>query len=223
VSGSGGSLQEFKLELCSNVVLEKPYLVNNELFPLPPGVGRRIKTEFLLSEDNDNDPDELTYTIVHYPKNGSLYYENSLLDVGSQFNQLDIDNNHIRYVHDGSATVQDSFSFTVIDDAGGWIDITQFQIELDESVVLSTENIQVNRPSIYPNPANDNLNIVFQDPIKGKVRMQIFDINGSLAKSITQNSIESTSIDISTLESGMYILRIETADGSISEKLTILK
>lgn len=222
VSGSGGSVQKFQFELCSNIVLEKPFLVNNEIFPLPPGVGRRIKTEFLLSEDNDNDPDELAYTVVHYPKNGSLYYENSLLEVGSQFYQEDLDNDHIRYIHDGSATVQDSFSFTVVDDAGGWIDITQFQIVLDENVVLGTQDEYLNtRPSIYPNPVSQELQVVFQDQVKGEVQFSIYSLDGK--KVLSQKAMDPLheSINVHSLLEGLYILKLETVHGSFSEKITV--
>lgn len=219
VSGSGGSLQEYKLELCSNVVLEKPFLVNNEIFPLPPGVGRRIKTSFLLSEDNDNDPDELTYTIVHYPKHGSVYYENTLLDVGSQFTQEDIDNDHIRYVHDGSVSEQDSFSFTVIDDAGGWIDVTYFLIELDESIVLGTDNEDVQKLRIFPNPANDRIQVQFEHPVADEVIYSIFDIDGRLVNYEPRPDQTDHILWIDNLDPGMYILEVKTAESSICKKI----
>lgn len=219
VSGSGGSLQEYKLELCSNVVLEKPYLVNNELFPLPPGVGRRINPTFLLSEDNDNDADELLYTIVHYPKHGSVYFENTILNVGSQFSQEDIDNNHIRYVHDGSATAIDSFSFTVVDDAGGWIDITYFHIELDESIVLSAEDENLNAIQIFPNPTNDQIQIQFDESIGGQILYSIYNLEGKLMYRQTIPGQSTHTISMDSFDAGMYILQIHSEKEFINKKI----
>ncbi len=72
--GVGGGLEEWSIELCSNASANPPYLVTNELMPTPPGGGRQITNEFLLSEDDDNGPEDLVYTIVTAPQNGTLFF-----------------------------------------------------------------------------------------------------------------------------------------------------
>ncbi len=84
---------------------------------------------------------------------------------------------------------------------------------------LSSENIL-----IYPNPADNNLNIEFQLNKTGNIGFTVFDINGRkmLSKSQAfQKGNISTSIDIKNLAPGNYILEVSSSDFKWSKKLII--
>jgi len=79
--------------------------------------------------------------------------------------------------------------------------------------VLNVDNKESFKFKIYPNPVQDFLNIesFSNDNLKS---FEIYGINGSLIK---QNIIQSnSSIDVSFLSSGVYILSITTEEGNVN-------
>ena len=68
---------------------------------------------------NEGDPDDsgigLTYTLTGTSVNGTLKLSGADLALNDTFTQADIDLNRITYVHDGSASVSDSFDFSLAD------------------------------------------------------------------------------------------------------------
>lgn len=81
------------------------------------GGSRIINSAMLSSSDPDNSSHNLIYTITDLPDYGVL--ENLAtgyaLGLGETFRQSDINNGSIRYTHDNSGNLADSFSFTVTD------------------------------------------------------------------------------------------------------------
>ena len=101
----------------------------------------------------------------------------------------------------------------------------------DEGTILKTTNgggtfnDEIEYPeqtfSIYPNPANNKVAITGNRYFLGETIITIFDINGKQVMNNelqNQNTIE---IDVSTLEKGMYLLKIETMVGIECKKLFI--
>ena len=93
-----------------------------------------------------------------------------------------------------------------------------FYFDLDDVVVsgiLSNENFTSSKLNVYPNPAQNILNINYNEVIN---RVEIFNILGQsvIAKNI--NAIE-TSIDLSELTSGTYIANIIANDGVKTVKI----
>ncbi|WP_431109527.1 PQQ-dependent sugar dehydrogenase [Winogradskyella poriferorum] len=86
--------------------------------------------------------------------------------------------------------------------------------KISDALLSIDENTQ-NTISIYPNPANTVLNIdFFGTAITNSTTINIFDIQGKLIKSILKDNIDTfTSINISDLKSGFYILKIKSEDG----------
>jgi hypothetical protein len=72
------------------------------------------------------------------------------------------------------------------------------------------------RLSIYPNPASSILNI---DGMHAADQIQLLDLQG---KSILSGNQQSKSLDISTLEKGVYLLRV-TREGKHIQTVKILK
>ncbi len=63
---------------------------------------------------------------------------------------------------------------------------------------------------VYPNPVAQNITII--NPfIDAQARVQIIDITGRIVQQ-TQFSNESTNIDLSTLENGLYFVRLNTKE-----------
>jgi len=82
--------------------------------------------------------------------------------------------------------------------------------------LLSTQSVDLltNDFTIYPNPANDVINISSTlAVIKNAV---ITDVNGRIVKEIS--SLNNNQIDISNLNSGIYFLSIESSEGKAIKK-----
>ena len=90
--------------------------------------------------------------------------------------------------------------------------------------------LNVNEPFIdyniyaYPNPVASQLNVHFDVSNNSKLILYIFDIHGRKLKEVsTSTNNNSTSIDMSDLSSGIYMLHISDTDGSVFETHKILK
>ncbi len=95
-------------------------------------------------------------------------------------------------------------------------DTITIDVQTTTGVDISTEN-QFN---VYPNPANEYLNISL---IGNKNRIiSITDLNGKQVFNSTINS-EFIAINTKELVSGVYILKIQTAENSVSKQILISK
>jgi hypothetical protein len=91
------------------------------------------------------------------------------------------------------------------------------------NLVLSNDSFTNNSRGIkvYPNPSNGIVNLSIAD-FTGNLNVQLVDINGRsvYTSNISDFSIEK-SIDVSKLQSGVYILKLEGENLSYSEKIVL--
>ncbi|MFT5765347.1 MAG: subtilisin-like proprotein convertase family protein [Saprospiraceae bacterium] len=221
--GVGGALQEWSLELCSNTSTNPPYLVNNELMPTPPGGGRQITNNFLLSEDDDNGPEELVYTVVTVPESGTLFFVNNPMEVGMTFRQETIDAGNLSYVHNGGPETTDGFTFAVEDGEGGWFGTPRFEIEIDPNVVISTKDLlNSTNFALFPNPAQNLLNLRFNNPVNSRLDVYITNVQGQVLQNQRfENVLGQAAINTSSLSNGIYFLYVESEHGSATKKFVI--
>ncbi|MFK7771244.1 MAG: reprolysin-like metallopeptidase, partial [Saprospiraceae bacterium] len=180
-AGNGGKISQFHLELCADVNLSSPYLVTNELLPVPPSQGRPITDEFLLVQDDNNTPMELEYTLVSAPEHGQIFFLGSEVNVGEIFRQSSLDAGNVIYVHNGDPNQFDSFTFTVNDGEGGFFGTPQFDIEIDPNAVVNVnELLQDDKIRIFPNPNDGNFNILFEKPIWENLDLKMYNVHGQL-------------------------------------------
>jgi Subtilase family/SdrD B-like domain/Cadherin-like/Putative Ig domain/CARDB/Domain of unknown function (DUF4114)/Bacterial pre-peptidase C-terminal domain len=90
-----------------------------------------ITYQELQVTDADNTGSEITYILTDVPDNGILRLNGSQLAVDNTLTQDDIDNERLEYLHNGSETNSDRFSFRVTDGKNGNIDNTDFQITVN--------------------------------------------------------------------------------------------
>jgi len=219
----GGVITDFVLELCSNAVLDNPFLVNNDVLLVQTGGNNNLLQNLLLTQDNNNTAVELIYTLVTAPAKGDLFLGSSRMIVGSQFSQADINDADLRYQHNGTENEDDTFVFTVIDGEGGWIDKTEFQININEGNPSATNDIEdaIGFFDIYPNPADNLLNITSIKKDNSDWQVSLVTLEGRTIKDFSFNN--NTKIDVSNINSGLYILRFLNGETQLSHKLTIVK
>jgi len=73
--------------------------------------------------------------------------------------------------------------------------------------------------SIYPNPSNGQ---VFVESNEGIQSIQLFSMNGQLIRNQTLNNLKNFSLDLSSLNEGLYFMRLQTAKGDWKVKKLIL-
>jgi hypothetical protein len=88
---------------------------------LDEGTSATITDAELIVTDVDTSADQLNYTVTAAPTNGFLALASAPAVPVLAFTQEDIDLNELKYVHDGSETTSDAFTFTVTDDGGNTV------------------------------------------------------------------------------------------------------
>lgn len=218
-SGSGGKLIDFKLDLCSSITLKNPYLVKNEILKIYPGEIRPINNTSLVVADDDNSADQLTYNLVSVPTKGEVYFNGQKLNVGAAFTQADIDGGKIEYKSTGAANDIDKFEFVVVDNAGGWLSITTYNIDINQGNPSDVSETELQAGfNIYPNPTSGDVYIVRSELLKGFETFIITDLSGRmLTKGKLTDSNNSISLD--QLSGGAYLIRLTDGDRSVAKKL----
>lgn len=105
--------------------------------------------------------------------------------------------------------------------AGGWF----FNYKGSQAgciVRLSTDILSVNEPKqdlviIYPNPVNDGFIYIVSEENTQKI-LQIYDASG---RRVIDKSVETEPIDISSFQSGVYIVKITINGNVITRKLIV--
>lgn len=93
--------------------------------------------------------------------------------------------------------------------------IDDFRINISE--VLGVKQNTIEGLKIYPNPVS-NGKVYITSKNDSNKEIAIFDV---LGKKVLQTTISTKELNISSLNSGIYFIRIETTDGSATEKLIV--
>lgn len=128
-------------------------------------------------------------------------------------------------------TAQDTglhtFTVEVSDDTSPipGVGIEQFRIQVNTA--LSTKqatNIPVqNQFKIYPNPAKNQIQLVFDSAIKKGFDLRIIDAQGKVVQEQRQLNITKLEVDIHHLIAGLYSIVILTKDGQVLEQKLIVR
>jgi hypothetical protein len=81
---------------------------------------------------------------------------------------------------------------------------------------LNIDEFQISNLNVFPNPTSSSWNISTENEIINEV--QVFDLLGKRVISLKPNAL-SVKVNASNLRSGIYITKIITASGSVSQKL----
>ncbi len=210
----GGKIKNWGLKFCYNVNLKNPFAERNTTMPVAPGKARLVSDTFLLVKDDNNLPEELTFTLLSVPVHGTLNFQGKALKVGDTFRQSSINSKNIAYTHSGDGSIADAFTFTVQDTEGGFYGSPTFNISIDPNApVLGVEenNAALEKNlSIYPNPTTGEVTIEFRAITTGTIGVQVFNPQGQLLRNQTFNTSNRLELNLNDLSSGVYFLAIRT-------------
>ena len=98
----------------------------------------------------------------------------------------------------------------------------RFEIRFDVST-LSNDDFDISKISVYPNPANEILNINLGENASQLQQISLFDLNGRLINQIkidNDNNLQNQ-IDVSNLSSGVYLLEVKTQNDQFKTKVIV--
>lgn len=105
-------------------------------------------------------------------------------------------------------------------------------IYVDDINVHSTVSVQnINASSsnlaVYPNPAKENTNIVFDLEASSYVQLQLADVTGRIISTIANGQLEpgahTYSVSTAAITSGVYHIVLRTENGTFTRMLSIMK
>lgn len=215
--GSPGSIANWGVEFCATLTPEQPSLLVNNPLRVPPGQANPVTPELLRVEDDQPDSD-LTYTLIAQPQFGQVLFQDRILEVGDQFRQSTINAGNLSYRNEDD-TIDDGFYFVVEDGTGGFLPVERFNIIIDDSAVVNTDDIlQGQNFVLAPNPATQMAQVRLQEPLSQSAPLQVFALDGRMLwQSVLRSGSTTLDIDVSTWPTGMYLVRL----GEQSTKLMV--
>ena len=220
VISSGGTINAYALEVCSNTTLNPPFIVKNNPLQLAPGTNKEIPVDLLEADDADNTDAELVYTLMTVPENGELQlFWSGTMEVGDQFTQADLNNNGLRYFDYGFNAGSDQFCFTVTDGTGG---MAQDCFQVDPFAVSTSNPDRDLQFRIAPNPASDRVQIFFGEALQSGTLMQVFDTNGRMVHTSELAVGQQTAIlSVANFPSGLYVVSLTNDMGRGVKKIMV--
>ncbi|MDZ7791397.1 MAG: cadherin-like domain-containing protein [Xanthomonadales bacterium] len=127
--GSGNSLtgQVFSVTV-EPVDDDAPTITANTGITLNEGVTETINGSELQADDADTNNDNLVFAVTSGPANGQLELTTGPGTAITSFTQAQVNANQVVYVHDGSGSGSDAFTFDVQDGSGNNLTGQQFNI-----------------------------------------------------------------------------------------------
>lgn len=105
--------------------------------------------------------------------------------------------------------------------------------------VLNTESVKISNASVadiasginslevYPNPASQTATTSFSIDEQSKVKIEVVDMMGKVVKTIAEKTLNAGSYEVPTsvadIASGLYMIKVSTDKGTISERLSVVK
>jgi uncharacterized repeat protein (TIGR03803 family) len=128
-TGDGGANNDGTVFEISFTETSPPIIVRNNTLSVTVGMTATISANYLAFSDPDNSDDQLTYTILTQPSDGTLLKSGSAT---SSFTQADIDNGLISYHETTNNVSSDLFTFYVSDPAGNKTGTETFQFQISD-------------------------------------------------------------------------------------------
>lgn len=208
----------FKLDICSEIKVNNPFLITNLGLQMNQGELRNIGQDKLESADIDNTAAELVYTIVVIPQRGDLMLNGLKLDYGAKFAQKDINDGRLSYKHTGSPMETDGFLFLVEDGLGGWYGTDFFKIQIGP---VGTQEERALDFNMFPNPAKNTVQLSFSESLGKDAQLSVYDLSGKMRVRQSIASRRAERIDISGLEDGIYVFQIRSGKQFKIAKLVV--
>lgn len=169
-------------------------------------------------------------------KNGGVSFENnfSISTIPTDFGTVGLKNNSFGIGEYNQVLTTNSYAIPVWSDGrknDGNLDIYVAFVKLDSSYVgmndISVVSDKIRLEKIFPNPASDEINLSLYLKKTTKISVTIYDILGKEVKTVNpgklSGGINIQVINISDLNTGKYLMLLESDFGNISRSFSIFR
>jgi hypothetical protein len=215
---------------------DTPTIVTNNGLQLNEGATKTIPLDSLEADDSDTDNSTLTYTVTSAASNGQLENtDNSGVSI-STFTQQNLIDDKIQYVHDGSNTTFDVFTFKISDGTpneltGQTFNITVVAVDDDTPTIVTNNGLKLNEGATKTIPLDsleaddsdtDNSTLTYTvTSAASNGQLENTDNSGVSISTFTQQNLIDDKIqyvhDGSESSSDSFVFKV--ADGSFNEFL----
>ena len=183
----------------------------------PGGCGSSNNNALCLSESISppkGQPKQKSYKDFNtsWPLNSWSVTENSC---GYQINYIRLLATFVPAKYDCSGALNGSAEYDICGVCSGGTTGIEPVSTSENCISTSANEIELEAPGIYPNPASGQINIRFQN----KEEYQVVILNHLGNKVLEQTKTGNSIVDIKNLSSGNYIVMITSANGTWQEKL----
>jgi uncharacterized delta-60 repeat protein len=94
-------------------------------------------------------------------------------------------------------------------------------IKYSKTLIIKFDGQLTTSMTVFPNPTRELLQVQLPDGMNGTVGLQVFDLNGRLMKFTnlaSDGSALNTTVDVSTLVSGIYILKAQAGNITLTSR-----
>jgi uncharacterized delta-60 repeat protein len=94
-------------------------------------------------------------------------------------------------------------------------------IKYSKTLIIKFDGQLTTSMAVFPNPTSNLLQVQLPDGMNGTVGLQVFDLNGRLVKFTnlaSDGSALNTTVDVSTLVSGIYILKAQAGNVTLTSR-----
>ncbi len=127
-------------------------------------------------------------------------------------------------VENGAGTTTSTQHYSSIDrnpsSGDNYYRLKQFDFDgkMTISDIISVSSSSLNKVIVYPNPSNDRISVISNHEI---ISISIVDIRGTVVYSGNFDKVNSTTIELSDLNSGLYYLQTQTTSGTMTERIVV--
>jgi hypothetical protein len=185
-------------------------LVHSQSFDIPQGESRVYFTDWALTPGTD-------YRIRVQEANHGLWRDNSTSEVTYPYDVAGLatitttNANPPQYYYYFYDWEVESESYQCISERTP-VTVTVGTVGVEEGVLAGM--------NLYPNPSNGFVNVVVPASVEGNVNIEMFDVTGHLIQTY-QVAAGTTRLDVSSLASGVYIMKLDTENGTALKRITV--
>lgn len=158
---------------------------------------------------NDHFPTEYTLTVIQEAKNGVTYLSG---------------NNQIYYQPNADfRNGNDSIWYKIKSNTYGFESLTWVKVSVDFQDNNSVKRINESLLKVYPNPSHGNLTVEFPGNYSGSLQLSVYNAIGKeVYNNIFHTNQDYYTIDLSTLTSGIYHVRLRDEAGNVYNNNVLL-
>lgn len=222
VAGNGGNITSATINICTvRAANTVPNFTNNVLEALTNS-SLLVTSAHMEATTNAETAAEQVYTLVVAPTKGNLTKSGATLNAGDTFTQEDINNGLISYENTQTALFTDEFKVDILNGVNGWLANQTISV----TSTLSVDRFDIGNLAMYPNPSSTEINIRISSFSNDPVTVEIFDLQG---RSVLRNKYKdisgafSESVDVRSIASGIYLLKVKQGSKEGTRKIIISK